>query len=466
MMRRFSLCFVLLLVLILPCTAQQYDFTALDRLLQDSARSAGGVSGGIAIVLIKDGQTIYSRGFGGTILSPYTPQRVVPIASATKWLSGAVIMSLVDEGRLRLDDSVGRYLASFTGAKASMTVRQLFSHTSGLPGSFPDNDSYHTDRTLTLQSAVDSIGLRVAMIGRPGEQFSYGGVSMQVAGRIAEIVSGSTLPTGFAWDSLFARRIAQPLGIRSMNYDGFGATDNPQIAGSAQSSAEDYARFLWMLRNGGRSTTGTVVLSQAAVDTMLADQTRNAVIRYTPYFAFTSLDAQISQSRYGVGNWIEYRTGIAPPQRTNSSQGAFGFSPWIDRSRNMIGVMSVASQLQSAMPTYLQIRDVVNRIVDRTTSVQARSQSNVLASIHIAPHPASAEEMRITIGSHDALALQPCTVTLHTVLGNQIAVLHRGTLGSALEIALPRSLALAQGTYIVRCSGAFGTVQTLCVIAR
>ncbi len=472
LMVRYCLCWSWAIILLfctsaLSCRGQQYDFTPLDRLLQDSARSAGGTLGGIAVVLIKDGQILYSRGFGGTIFNPYTPQRVVPIASATKWLSAAVIMSLVDEGRLRLDDSVGRYIPTFTGTKANMTVRQLFSHTSGLPGSLVTDDSYQGDKTLTLQGAVDSIALRVPLIARPGEQFAYGGISMQVAGRIAEIASGSLLPTGRAWDSLFVRRIAQPLGIRTINYDGLGATDNPQIGGGAQASAEDYARFLAMLLNGGRSTTGTIVLSQAAIDTMLADQTRNAVIRYTPYIGFVGLDTQLPLSRYGIGNWIEYRTGIVPAQRTNSSQGAFGFSPWIDRPRNMVGVMSVGSQLQSAMPTYLQVRDVVNRIIDRTTSAQDKIRSSTILRLSVSPHPAPASEIRITLHADDGMRHQPCTITLHSLLGETLCTIYQGMVESVYDLALPPSvLPLAGGTYIVRCSNARGMTQTLCMITR
>src|SRR6185295_1027121 len=105
---------------------------------------------GASLRVDQRGVTLYQRSFG-----TYTPGTVVPIASATKWLSAAVVMSLVDEGRLRLDDRVAQYIPSFTGPKAAITIRQCFTHTSGLP----DNDASISDDTITLRQAADRIAL-------------------------------------------------------------------------------------------------------------------------------------------------------------------------------------------------------------------------------------------------------------------------------------------------------------------
>ena len=62
----------------------------------------------------------------------WTMQTVVPIASASKWLTAATLMTFVDHGRMRLDDPVSNYLPGFDGAKQAITVRMLLSHTHGL----------------------------------------------------------------------------------------------------------------------------------------------------------------------------------------------------------------------------------------------------------------------------------------------------------------------------------------------
>lgn len=68
---------------------------------------------------------------------PYDVDRVVPIASASKWLSAGVIMSLVADRKLSLDDRVGKFFPDIPGKKAEITVGQLFSHTSGITGAEP-----------------------------------------------------------------------------------------------------------------------------------------------------------------------------------------------------------------------------------------------------------------------------------------------------------------------------------------
>ena len=82
-----------------------YDFTTIDNLLQRIAPQHGGA----ALVLIKDDKVIYRKSFGN-----HTADKVVPVASASKWLSGALIMTLVDEGKLSLDDPAAKYVPEWT----------------------------------------------------------------------------------------------------------------------------------------------------------------------------------------------------------------------------------------------------------------------------------------------------------------------------------------------------------------
>ncbi len=129
----------------------------------------------------------------------YNDETTIAIASATKWLTGATIMTLVDEGKLKLDDKAGKYIPELNeGLKANITVAHLLSHTSGLPTNSPClTSNFLVDDTDTLENCAKEIAnSRVTAV--PGKTFAYGGASMQVAGRIAEIVSGKK------WDDLFA----------------------------------------------------------------------------------------------------------------------------------------------------------------------------------------------------------------------------------------------------------------------
>jgi len=327
---------------------QKINFTTIDGMLQDSARSIGGLQGKSSTVFVDSTGIVHVRSTG-----TFGPDSVVPIASSSKWMSAAVIMSLVDNGTLSLDDTCGKYLPLFTGKKASITIRQLMSHTSGLPG----NSSYESNRAFSLAQAVDSIALYVALVGDPGVGFRYGGVSMQVAGRIAEIASGQP------WDTLFVSTIARPLGMTRTDYDGFGSTDNPMIAGGARSSSNDYARFIRMLLKRGE-VAGTRILSAEAIRIMSEDQTRGAAIVSSPFNAFAGIDPSMAASRYGIGNWIEMPTVPFGEQFDNSSLGAFGFSPWIDWNRSIGGAIVVRSTTQKVAPTYFAVKKHLRAAID------------------------------------------------------------------------------------------------------
>lgn len=293
---------------------------------------------GASLRVARNGEQLYLESFGN-----YDRTTVLPIASATKWLSAAVILTLVDDGSLDLDEPVSTYLPEFTGAKGAMTVRQMFSHTSGLPGNHPIISA----NAITLAQAVRFVANQVPLQASPGAEFDYGGVSMHVAGRVAEVVGGQD------WAQLFQSRIASPLGMTGTDYLGLGSATNPRIAGGARSSVEDYSRFLEML--GGRGLfRGQRVLSTTAIDTMLRDQTAGATIVGIPSGA--------PRLGYGLGCWVE---AVDPLGRATSlsSPGAFGCTPWIDLERGTEAVLVIESQNSAVDPFADQMRNELQRVI-------------------------------------------------------------------------------------------------------
>ncbi len=331
-----------------------YDLSEVDRLLEREAPR----NGGMALILVKEGEVIYDKGF-----SRMTTDSVIPVASATKWLSAGVIMALVDEGVLSLDDTASMYLDTYTGEHGDMTVRQLFSHTSGLPGGEsggrPGESEILQNRKITLAESADMIA-EVELLADPGTQFCYGGLSMQVAGRIAEVASGKE------WTLLFEEKVAAPLGMTKTDYQGLGPTKNPRIAGSIRTSARQYAQYLQMLLSGGMYE-GKRVLSQETVNEMLRDQTFGVPIACSPWQKYENIFPEVGEVRYGIGCWREVvdETGRL---KEASSQGAFGFSPWIDVDRNLAGVLAVKSSFTKVMPVYLEMKEIIRKCIDAETS--------------------------------------------------------------------------------------------------
>jgi len=340
----------LVVALVAPAArAEECDFAPLTQYVANLVATTPEVPGA-GLRLAKGQQVLYEQYFGS-----YTAATQVPIASASKMLAAAAVMSLVEDGLLSLDAPVSAALPQFTGAKGTMTLRQMFSHTSGLPGVsiHPVFGSGYT----TLAAAVDQIACCVALDAPPGTQFAYGGLSMHVGGRMAEVASGQS------WRTLFAQRITTPLGMTHTDFDAFGVSENPRIAGGARSTLDDYGRFLEMLLGGGLFR-GARVLEPSSVDEMRKDQTFGVPIVSTP--------AQ-PDTRYGLGTWRDVVDTSGNPVRV-SSPGAFGFTPWLELDLGYYGVFLVLWNNQE--------------LSDEIHQIQALARAEIAACTQTAPPPA------------------------------------------------------------------------------
>jgi CubicO group peptidase (beta-lactamase class C family) len=305
-----------------PPSADTYDFSAVTRRVQEWIDR--GYYPGAAVRVAKDGQVLYQRCFGG-----YTPRTEVLIASAGKWLAAATIMSLVDAGVLSLDDPAFKWLPELKhDPKGRATIRQMLSHTSGYPPYQPEREP--PDKYQTLVESVKHI-VSLPPASEPGERFEYGGLAMQVAGRMAEVA------TGMEWEALFQQRIARRLHMAHTRFtpveqDG---GHSPMLGGGARSTLADYANFLQMLASGG-VFDGRRVLSADAIRELEADQVRGA--RVSPGEFVEHVRGRTHHGLYGLGEWREEldRAGHATLISSPSWAGAY---PWMDETAGVYGVM-------------------------------------------------------------------------------------------------------------------------------
>jgi CubicO group peptidase (beta-lactamase class C family) len=337
--------FALLLFACAPAGAQTCAFSAMQTRFENLLQ-AQGLPGGAIQIGDRQG-VLYERFFGS-----YTGNTVVPIASASKLLSGVRILQLIDQGALDPAAPVSFYLPQFTGEKGTMNVLQMFSHSAGYGDD--SGDPLVFDNTLTLPEAVDQIACcRPLNTGYTvGGQFSYGGVSMHVGGRVAEVVSGED------WQAGWIARIGVPLGVSSIDWQGLGPTANYGIAGSARSSLRDYGRVLQMLGNRGRGNNRQV-LSPAAVARLQVNAAAGLPVAYAPPNVTPPV-------RYGVGAWID---GVGGPDRPGflHSLGAFGFMPWVDFDRELYGVFMIRGGAfinSFAIPAYREMLAAIETEID------------------------------------------------------------------------------------------------------
>ena len=129
------------------------------------------------------------------------------VASVGKQFAAAAILKLVEQGKLGLDDPIGRILPDVPADKAPITVRQLLAHTSGLA------QSYVSEKQPDRASALRAM-LAEPLQGPPGEKFRYSNSNIQLAAAVIEVVSGETY-ADFARDRLWT-----PAGMRSTGLAG------------------------------------------------------------------------------------------------------------------------------------------------------------------------------------------------------------------------------------------------------
>jgi polyhydroxybutyrate depolymerase len=340
-MRGLSLGLCSFLLFAAGLAAQQPELptvrAAVDRLQAELRLS------GCALAVVRDGEVLHRSEHGAL-----ARDQVLPIASASKWLAVATVLTLVDEGKLDLDVSVARYVKEFDRAdKNTITLRQCLAHTSGLPARLGER-MRGWDSARFAAAAADA-----SLRDGPGQTFLYGGVGFQVALVAAERVSGQT------WHELFAARIAIPLGMRDTKFgtllpvgDEPGTTKLPWAAGGAVSTLDDYAAFLRMLVAKGR-VRDQQLLQEASVALLLRDQV-------PPLVPVKAVGFESEGVRYGLGTWLEpLGAGLVRA----SDPGAFGFTPWLDADLGIGGVFAVRDRVGRVLPQLRKVQDEVRAAV-------------------------------------------------------------------------------------------------------
>jgi CubicO group peptidase (beta-lactamase class C family) len=326
-MLRISLCaFVFFVVLNrisaaeLPTSTPEAEGLSAEKLAEvgkvmskqiDDHKIAGGI-----VLIAKNGKLVFQEPYGVMDLEtkkPITPDTIFRIYSMSKAITSAAALILHDEGKLDLDAPVSKYLPEFANLQVfdgdkvrpverEMTVKQLFTHTSGIvygaPGGSPTESMFEVTDALDFNSDLELMTIKLGQIPlpfEPGTKWQYG-AGIDVLGRVVEVASGQPL------DEFFEERIFKPLGMTdtgfyvpedkrerfATNYyaDGKGRMiikDDPQRSGYLHKpgllsgggglvgTASDYMRFLMMIAGDGEFQ-GHQILKPETVELMRTDQ--------------------------------------------------------------------------------------------------------------------------------------------------------------------------------------------------
>ncbi len=185
----------------------------------------------VALVAYK-GRIVFHEAFNAKAGNhPVDVESPLWMASITKLLTGVLMMQFVDQGLVELDAPVAKYIPELSvDAKTSLTVRQLFTHTTGL-------DEWAGEWASDWNPALENYIAQVLPFTKVGEKFSYNRVGYAVAGKLMERIAGRAVPYLFQ-DYLFT-----PLGMKSAYAD--------NTYGGLYCTAIDLARLGQMLLNRG-----------------------------------------------------------------------------------------------------------------------------------------------------------------------------------------------------------------------
>lgn len=368
-------------VLLIDAAAHASSFSPerLQRVDQfvERAIEAGEIAGAVTLVA-HNGRIVHHKAHGLMDKESGKPMRTdtfFRIASMTKPVAGVALMMMIEEGKVRLNDPVSRFLPSFRNqmvavprarsapgqpdfytvpAEREVTVFDLVTHTSGVMSgpisNAAGNKAYESRNTVGLKW-VDELGT-TPLEFQPGSRWAYSPFAgMNVVARIVEIASGQDFNT-------FTReRIFKPLGMketfywptdeqrarlatvyeRSGNQGELRVLANPDImsspvyfsgSGGLMTTAENYARFAMMLANGGE-LNGRRILGERSVEML-----RSVHIPDT-----------VPGRRPGEGFGLSVRVVTNPVvRRTLVSEGSFGWSGaygthfWVDPKEKIVAI--------------------------------------------------------------------------------------------------------------------------------
>jgi CubicO group peptidase (beta-lactamase class C family) len=272
---------------------------------------------GAAIVIVKDGKVVVSKGFGLRDVKnslPVTDQTLFPIASITKSFTVATLGTLASEGKLDWDKPVREYLPDFRlyddVLTERVTPRDLVTHRTGLPrhdGTWYRSGLTREEMYARLRYLEPNRDLR--------REFQYNNLMFMTAGYMAGKLSGST------WEEAVTKRIFEPLGMKSSNFD-FGETfktakdvahayrkDDNEVAheapiyegdkalgpaGSIVSNLSDMTQYLLMYMNKGKHGDQQII-SPGDIRQMISPQ---MVMRSS------DLDPELGYPHYGMGLFV------------------------------------------------------------------------------------------------------------------------------------------------------------------
>lgn len=257
------------------------------------------------VLVTRDGRPLIDKGYGLRDREkklPNTPATVSSIGSITKQFTAAAILKLEEQGKLRVNDQMSKYVPNVPADKSMITLHQLLTHSAGFPDAIGD-DYEKIDRAAFLERAM-----RTPLMFEPGKGYRYTNVGYSILGAIVEMVSGQS------YERYLSEQLLKPAGMLHTGYKLPDWSKDEMAVGYAkdgsrwgtmldQSWADDGP--YWHLRaNGGiMSTTHDMAVWVEALRTNKVLSKASTDKLFAPHVS----EGEGSGSHYGYG-WAIFNT--------------------------------------------------------------------------------------------------------------------------------------------------------------
>jgi uncharacterized protein YbbC (DUF1343 family)/CubicO group peptidase (beta-lactamase class C family) len=371
---------LLLFAILAACAACAQTFSASPLLDQtvEQAIQEGRIPGAVLLIGHR-GQIVHRKAYGKRALAPtpepMTVDTIFDLASLTKVVATtSSLMKLFEEGKFRLNDRVTQYLPEFQGGKSDITIRNLFTHFSGMPPDLVLNPPWSGYQTGIHKALVEKPN------GPPGEHFVYSDINFILLGELVHRLSGQML-NDYAREHVFL-----PWGMRETTFQPPASLipriapterDGPNgvplrgvvhdetarymggVAGHAGlfSTADDLARFCEMLLQKG-ALDGTRLFSALTVEKFTSPQSPadQPIVRGLGW----DIDSPLSGNR-----------GDLFPIGSYGHTGFTGTSIWIDPVSHTYVILLANSVHPFRRPTITGLRGKLATITAAALGIDA-----------------------------------------------------------------------------------------------
>jgi len=297
----------------------------------------------VAIALVRGRDTITIRAWGKADLEQgvaATPLSVYRIGSVTKQFTSAAVMQLVEQGKVKLDDSIAVYLTALPAAWRPITVRQLLNHTSGIPSYTGIGAAWQRRwgeemNPDTLVALTAGLPLWFA----PGSSWRYDNSGYVVLGMLIEKI------TAHPWGTDIAERFAKPLGLDDTR-DCLGTPIIPRRAHGYEASGNTWVNTPYLAMSqpyaAGAlcSTVGDLTKWNRALNT-------GRVVSPASYALMTTPEGAAAASHYGFGLVSDTIAGRRIIAHNGGINGFSTGNAWVPSAELSITVLANSGSARS-----------------------------------------------------------------------------------------------------------------------